>query len=246
MLIALKLLSEIRGNQRHQRFYSRKSQGPQKVSTVRTIPNHFKLILYCALFNLLFEYSARGVKQFIHRPSFVRGREAYTALFLALSMKQKLAALTSLYGRDGRDMDAGERRVAGEAAVDAILADIANEQAAVGKEVLFVVVPDLLDHLRATFNPASQVRFDKRFDQVRDAPLLILDDLGTQSSTPWAQEKLFQLLNHRYNARLPTVVTTSQEIEEIDPRLRTRMLDRERCTIWVIGVPGYRSKKKGS
>jgi hypothetical protein len=35
------------------------------------MPNHFKLIFYCALFNLLFEYSARGVEQFIHRPLFV-------------------------------------------------------------------------------------------------------------------------------------------------------------------------------
>lgn len=125
-----------------------------------------------------------------------------------------------------------------------LAAAIANEQAAIGREVLFVVVPDLLDHLRATFSPGSPVRFDRRFDQVRDAPLLVLDDLGTQSTTAWAQEKLFQLLNHRYNARLPTVVTTSQEIEEIDPRLRTRMLDRDRCKIWVIGVPSYRSRNK--
>jgi len=35
------------------------------------MPNHFKLLFYCALFNLLFEYSARGIKQFIHRPLFV-------------------------------------------------------------------------------------------------------------------------------------------------------------------------------
>jgi hypothetical protein len=38
---------------------------------MRTTSNHFKLIFYCALFNLLFEYSARGVKQFIHRPLLV-------------------------------------------------------------------------------------------------------------------------------------------------------------------------------
>ena len=63
--------------------------------------------------------------------------------------------------------------------------------------------------------PASATTFDERFDQVRNAPLLVLDDLGSQSNTPWAQEKLYQIFNHRYNAKLPTVITTNQELETI-------------------------------
>ena len=39
------------------------------------------------------------------------------------------------------------------------------------------------------------------------SPLLVLDDLGVHSATPWAQEKLFQVVNHRHNNNLPTVVT---------------------------------------
>ncbi|GAI75364.1 unnamed protein product, partial [marine sediment metagenome] len=39
--------------------------------------------------------------------------------------------------------------------------------------------------------------YEEFFDQVRNAPLLILDDLGTQTATPWAKEKLEQLLNYR-------------------------------------------------
>jgi hypothetical protein len=38
---------------------------------MKIIPNRFRLILYCTLFNLLFEYSARGINEFIHRPLFV-------------------------------------------------------------------------------------------------------------------------------------------------------------------------------
>ena len=57
----------------------------------------------------------------------------------------------------------------------------------------------------------------------------MLDDLGTESATPWAREKLFQLLNFRYNALLPTVITTSSEPKQIDPWLRTRMMDVNRC-----------------
>jgi DNA replication protein DnaC len=121
-----------------------------------------------------------------------------------------------------------------------LAAAIANRWTDSGETALFVVVPDLLDHLRATFSPHSTARFDKRFEEVRKAPLLILDDLGTESASPWAQEKLYQLFNHRYNARLPTVITMAQPIDEVDPRLRTRMLDVGRCTVFAILAPSYR------
>jgi DNA replication protein DnaC len=121
-----------------------------------------------------------------------------------------------------------------------LAAAIANHVANQGEPVLFVVVPDLLDHLRAAFNPASGLRYDKRFDEVRTASLLVLDDLGTESATKWAREKLYQIFNYRYNARLPTVITSATPIEEIDDRLKSRMLDGSRCTFFVLEAPSYR------
>jgi hypothetical protein len=38
---------------------------------MKILSNRFSLILYCALFNLLFEYSGRGIKQFLTRPLFI-------------------------------------------------------------------------------------------------------------------------------------------------------------------------------
>ena len=125
-----------------------------------------------------------------------------------------------------------------------LAAAIANYVVNEGEPVLFIVVPDLLDHLRATFNPASGMRLDKRFDEVKTASLLILDDLGTESATAWAREKLYQLFNHRYNARLPTVITTATPIDDLDPRLATRMLDGSRCTFFVLEIPSYRGGVK--
>ncbi|MCX7682774.1 MAG: ATP-binding protein [Anaerolineae bacterium] len=130
-----------------------------------------------------------------------------------------------------------------------LAAAIANYCAEQGRAVLFVVVPDLLDHLRATFTPHSTVSFDQRFEEVRRAPLLVLDDLGTESATPWAREKLYQIFDYRYNACLPTVITTAVPIEELDQRLATRMLDVTRCTLFAILAPPYRggqSKSKRS
>ncbi len=91
--------------------------------------------------------------------------------------------------------------------------------------VLFAVVPDLLDHLRATFDPGRGVAYDERFNAIRGAFLLILDDLGTENTTPWAREKLYQLINHRYNERLPTIITSNQEHKMIDERILSRLLD---------------------
>ena len=120
-----------------------------------------------------------------------------------------------------------------------LAAAIANFRAESKAHPLFIVVPDLLDHLRATFNPSSTVSLDRRFEEVRTAPLLILDDLGTQSTTAWVKEKLYQLFNYRYNAELPTVITTVSSLEEMDPRLRSRMLDRRLCEIYAITAPPY-------
>jgi len=124
-----------------------------------------------------------------------------------------------------------------------LAAAIANKQASIGRPPLFIVVPDLLDHLRATFNPNSLVPYDRRFDEIRAAPLLILDDLGTQSMTPWVKEKLYQLFNYRYSAQLPTVITTSDSLEAMDPRIRSRLLDTRLCKIFAIQAPTYTGKR---
>lgn len=125
-----------------------------------------------------------------------------------------------------------------------LAAAIANYQASLGKPPLFVVVPDLLDHLRATFNPSSSIPYDRRFEEIRSAQLLILDDLGTQSMTPWVKEKLYQLFNYRYSGQLPTVITTADPIKEMDPRIRSRILDTRFVDILAIRAPTFTGKNE--
>ena len=69
-----------------------------------------------------------------------------------------------------------------------LAAAIANERLSQGYPVFFTTTPDLLDHLRSAFSPNSEIPYDEFFEQVRNAPLLVLDDLGVQTSTPWAEE----------------------------------------------------------
>jgi DNA replication protein DnaC len=125
-----------------------------------------------------------------------------------------------------------------------LAAAIANYRSGEGLPPLFIMVPDLMDHLRSTFNPQSTVSYDRRFDEIKNAPLLVLDDLGTESLTPWVKEKLYQIFNYRYNAGLPTVITTTDKLSEIDPRIRSRLLDRRICRIYALTAPPYRGGQK--
>ncbi len=127
-----------------------------------------------------------------------------------------------------------------------LAAAIANHRARLGDPPLFIMVPDLLDHLRATFSPNSQTTFDRRFDEIRTAPLLVLDDLGTQSMTPWVREKLYQLFNYRYNAELPTVITIAADsLEELDARIKSRLDDERLCKKIGILAPAYHGRPAG-
>jgi len=127
-----------------------------------------------------------------------------------------------------------------------LAAAIANYRLAQGKPVLFVVVPDLLDHLRSTFSPESKISYDEFSEKLKETPLLILDDFGEQSATPWAQEKLYQLINYRYNARLPMVVTTCLSLDEIETRISSRMVDPRISLVFNITAPDYRGNVKST
>jgi len=122
-----------------------------------------------------------------------------------------------------------------------LAAAIANYRYQANQPSLFIVVPEFLDHLRSTFSPESKVSYDQLFERVKNAPLLILDDFGEQSTTPWAQEKLYQVINHRYNARLATVITARGSLDEIDSPVSSRLADPKISVAWNINVPDYRT-----
>jgi DNA replication protein DnaC len=126
-----------------------------------------------------------------------------------------------------------------------LAAAIASERLAAGDAVAFANVPDLLDELRATFAPGATERFDRRFGRLLEAPVLVLDDLGAQRASGWAEEKLYQLLNHRHLRRTPTIVTTNLELKDMEPRIASRLADLQTSTVYQITAPDYRTGAAG-
>jgi DNA replication protein DnaC len=124
-----------------------------------------------------------------------------------------------------------------------LAAAVANVHLEAGNPVFFSIVPDLLDHLRAAFAPTSEMPYDALFDRIREAGLLVLDDLGAENSTAWATEKLFQLINYRYNYRMPTVITTNTRlISQMDERIRSRLSDISLTRHCAIKAQDYRER----
>ncbi|MDD4169659.1 MAG: ATP-binding protein [Desulfotomaculaceae bacterium] len=106
---------------------------------------------------------------------------------------------------------------------------IANALLKKGKVVLFIVVPDLLDQIRSTYdtsrNSGDYTEYDL-VDTARQVPLLILDDLGAHNYTDWSRNKIFSIINYRLNHCLPIVVTTNITPEDLFEYLGERTTSR--------------------
>jgi DNA replication protein DnaC len=131
-----------------------------------------------------------------------------------------------------------------------LAAAIANYRLRHSEIALFVTTADLLDYLRAAYNPAARTSLDQRFQEVRSTPLLILDHFQLETATPWAQEKLFQIIDYRYLSSLPTVITKyGDDLDGLDYGFRSRLADRRLCQLFCIKAPDYRggvSARRGS
>ena len=122
-----------------------------------------------------------------------------------------------------------------------LAAAIASQRLDAGDRVAFAAVPDLLDELRATYAPDAEERFGVLFRRLRDADLLILDDLGAHQSSAWAEEKLYQLFSYRHLSRRPTVVTSYLKTDNLDPRVSSRLGDLQVATVYELHVPDFRT-----
>lgn len=73
----------------------------------------------------------------------------------------------------------------------------------------FVVYPDLLDDMKKTFGGGG---YDTLMTPIRKCPLLVIDNMTpapTGEHGAWRREEMFKIINYRFNAGLPIIVTTT-------------------------------------
>ncbi len=119
---------------------------------------------------------------------------------------------------------------------------VANTFRARTAPVLAVSVPAFLARIRATYDAKASDDGGAIEAAAARVPLLILDDLGSERPTEWALERLFLLIDRRYELCLATGITTNwkpKDLQEmIGPRIVSRLL--EMCDLMTLDGDDFR------
>lgn len=91
-------------------------------------------------------------------------------------------------------------------------ASIANAILDKGCRVWMVTAPALVE--RMGFED-----YDKTMNRLKVFELVVIDDLGAERGTDYAKQKIFEAIDTRKNAGLPTIITTNLDMERDDPDL---------------------------
>lgn len=119
---------------------------------------------------------------------------------------------------------------------------IANALLETGTPVLMTTIPALSMAMSENFGKERAYILD----QVKNIPLLILDDVGMQRNTPVAMENAYDIINTRYKAKRPLIITTNLTMKAIrdeqEVQLR-RIYNRLVEMCWPVKVEGIRRRE---
>ena len=87
---------------------------------------------------------------------------------------------------------------------------------------------------------------DARVRRMLACDLMILDDLGTEMSTPFSDSALYTLINTRLNEKKKTIISTNLSYEELEKRYTAQIYSRLRGSYELLRFFGQdlRLKKK--
>jgi DNA replication protein DnaC len=114
-----------------------------------------------------------------------------------------------------------------------------------GYSGLYYNSPQLLRDIRATFDEGSLVTEDDLLEEVTSTDLLVFDDVGAENSTQFVLDRFYLVINERYEAGKPILVTTNLDMEALENRLGERIVSRlnEMCaTFGPFPVEDWRRK----
>lgn len=85
-----------------------------------------------------------------------------------------------------------------------------------GARLLFREQRELLKSLQGTYDAGAGIRESEVLGPVLDSEVVILDDLGAGRMTAWTRDVLHDIIVHRYNHKLPLVMTSNHPTGESD------------------------------
>lgn len=101
---------------------------------------------------------------------------------------------------------------------------------------MFVTAIELFGLLRDFDNQGERLK------RIKTVPLLVIDDLGKEKITDWNREKLFEIINARYEDYLPVIITTNDTTTELERNVGEAIYSRlcEMCNLVVMSGRDYR------
>ncbi len=94
-----------------------------------------------------------------------------------------------------------------------LIASLFNEMAHKEVKSVLVYYPEFLRSLKSSFN----TDFEDKFDTIKRAPLLLLDDIGAENESAWSRDEILSpILQYRMEENLPTFFTSNLTIDELE------------------------------
>ena len=98
---------------------------------------------------------------------------------------------------------------------------------------------DFLSRLRSSFQADAGTETENQLmDIVESVDLLVLDDVGAERLTEFVTERLYLIINRRYEAAKPIIMTTNFDEEELRARIGERTASRL-CEMCSVSFPPF-------
>lgn len=81
---------------------------------------------------------------------------------------------------------------------------------------------DILGDIKRCYERNSEVTEEEVLEAYKTVDLLIIDDLGKEQVTEWSVPVLYSILNERYEALLPTIITTNYNTTALAEKLSAK------------------------
>lgn len=106
------------------------------------------------------------------------------------------------------------------------------------RTVIYMTVPYLLERLRGP----SALDMSAVLRAMIQADVVVWDDLGAEKATEWALDRLYLLVDARYEAEKPLLATSNWGPSALEERLGARIVSRllEMGTVWEVTGEDYR------
>jgi DNA replication protein DnaC len=126
-----------------------------------------------------------------------------------------------------------------------LAAAVVREVVRQGFRAMFVVTIELLSDIRASYQNEGKSE-QEILRPLKEADLLVLDDISAVDQfSDWEKGKLYEIINMRYEAERPILVTSNKMVSWIKDRLGKKVVDRllEMCGDFIpVDGENYRER----